>query len=65
MGEAPPIPVDEIERLIAERVDARRGKDFARADAIRAELASKGVLLEDGPRGTTWKLDKRRMAPAG
>jgi cysteinyl-tRNA synthetase len=45
----------EIEAAIAARIAARRAKDFARADAIRAELAERGVLLEDGPGGTTWR----------
>jgi cysteinyl-tRNA synthetase len=44
-----------IETAIAERLAARRARDFARADAIRQELASQGVLLEDGPGGTTWR----------
>ena len=44
-----------IEALIQERADARTAKDFARADAIRDELADQGVVLEDGVGGTTWK----------
>ena len=47
---------EEVEALIAERAAARKGRNFARADQIRAELAERGVTLEDGPSGTTWKL---------
>ncbi|CAI9120268.1 cysteine--tRNA ligase [Brytella acorum] len=46
---------DAIERLIQERIDARKTRNFARADEIRAELTSQGILLEDGPQGTTWR----------
>lgn len=45
----------EIERLIQERALAKKAKDWARADAIRADLRAKGFVLEDGPGGTTWK----------
>jgi cysteinyl-tRNA synthetase len=53
-GEAA-ISDEEIERLIAERIEARKNKDFATADRIRDELAEAGIILEDGPEGTTWR----------
>ena len=45
----------EVEAAIAERLAARRARDFARADAIRAGLAERGVTLEDTAAGTTWR----------
>lgn len=45
----------EIEALIQKRADARKAKDFATADAVRKELADKGVVIEDTPSGTQWK----------
>ena len=45
----------DVETLIAERTDARKRRNFARGDAIRNELAEKGVLIEDGKDGVTWK----------
>jgi cysteinyl-tRNA synthetase len=51
----PPVPVDEIERLIDERKAARGRRDFAAADGIRNALAERGILLEDNPGGTRWK----------
>jgi cysteinyl-tRNA synthetase len=53
--EQPPVPVEEIERLIEDRHAARRRRDFAAADQIRNDLAGRGVLLEDSPAGTRWK----------
>jgi cysteinyl-tRNA synthetase len=47
----------EVERLIQERASARSAKDWARADAIRNRLKEMGVTLEDGPKGTTWRMD--------
>jgi cysteinyl-tRNA synthetase len=47
---------EEIEKLIAERNQARNKKNWARADEIRDQLASQGIVLEDGPQGTTWRV---------
>jgi len=46
-----------VEGRIAERAEARRAKDFARSDAVRDELAALGVTIQDGPAGTTWKVE--------
>jgi cysteinyl-tRNA synthetase len=46
---------DEIEAQIIRRKQARMDKDFAASDRIRDELAAQGVILEDGPQGTTWR----------
>ena len=44
-----------IEARVAERVEAKKTLDFATADRIRDELKAEGILLEDGPGGTTWR----------
>ena len=46
---------EEIENLIAERQTARKEKNFARADEIRAILSEKGIILEDTREGVKWK----------
>ena len=46
---------ERIDRLVAERDLARARRDFARADAIREQLAGEGVVLEDSPDGTRWR----------
>jgi cysteinyl-tRNA synthetase len=65
LGEDPEVvrrgAVDEqrsaaIETMIAERAQARRSKKYGQADAIREKLAQEGIVLEDGPTGTTWRL---------
>ncbi len=45
---------EEIEALIAERQEARKNKDYARADAIRDELQEKGIILKDTKEGVQW-----------
>ncbi|WOZ76419.1 MULTISPECIES: cysteine--tRNA ligase [Kosakonia] len=47
--------VAEIEKLIQQRLDARKAKDWAAADAARDRLNEMGIVLEDGPQGTTWR----------
>ena len=51
-----PLSEEEIERLIVERAEARRRKDWGKADQIRDYLASFGIILEDTPQGTIWRI---------
>jgi cysteinyl-tRNA synthetase len=54
--------VEEIERLVAERDEARHGRDFAKADRIRDSLAERGIVLEDGAGRTRWRAGADGLA---
>ena len=45
-----------VEERICARLEARKAKDFGKADAIRAEVGARGVELRDGPSGTDWRV---------
>ena len=51
----PELGAEEIEARIGERARQREAGDYAAADRIRKELGERGVILEDGPQGTTWR----------
>ena len=51
------LTTEEIEKLITERNEARNKKNWARADEIRGQLASQGIILEDTSKGTTWRVE--------
>ncbi|MCA9523883.1 MAG: cysteine--tRNA ligase [Myxococcales bacterium] len=50
------ITASEIEDMIAQRAAARKERNWARADAIRDELAERGIEMMDSPGGTTWRV---------
>jgi len=47
---------EEVNTMIQRRIDARKAKDWATADAIRNDLLAKKIELEDGPQGTSWRV---------
>lgn len=49
------LSAQEIEAFIQARQDAKKSKNYAQADAIRAQLQAQGILLEDTPKGTIWR----------
>ncbi len=51
-----------IDQAVNDRIAARRARDFARADAIRAALEAEGISLEDGPDGTIWRRTRQPVA---
>jgi cysteinyl-tRNA synthetase len=51
------ISPEEVEDLIRQRADARKNRDFSKADEIRDKLQSMNIVLEDGPEGTTWRME--------
>ena len=55
-GDLPPgWSVERIERLIEARAGAKKARNFAESDRIRDELLAAGIIVEDGPAGTTWR----------
>ncbi len=51
------LTADDIEDLIQQRAQARKDKNFARADEIRDQFQDMNIVLEDGPEGTTWRFE--------
>jgi cysteinyl-tRNA synthetase len=49
----------EAEELIRKREEARKAKDWEKADKIREQLKAMGIIVEDTPRGVRWKIVKR------
>jgi cysteinyl-tRNA synthetase len=54
-GAEEPAFIREIEGLIAERREAKKARDFVKADKIRQDLKERGIILEDGAGGTVWR----------
>ena len=52
-----PEQIAQVDALVEKRTEAKKARDFATADHIRAELNAEGIVLEDGPSGTTWRRE--------
>ena len=49
---------EELKQKITERFEAKKARDFAKADALRDEIAEEGIVLLDGAEGSTWQYAK-------
>lgn len=58
LGSDATVDEDEVEKLIAQREQARAEKNWAEADRLRDQLKSMNVVLEDGAGGTTWRIER-------
>jgi cysteinyl-tRNA synthetase len=52
----PVLSEEAIEVLLAQRMDARKAKNFVESDRIRDELKARGILIEDSATGTRWRM---------
>ena len=53
------VDAELVDKLIAQRDEAKKAKDWTTADSLRTQLSGLNVVLEDGPAGTTWRIEKR------
>jgi cysteinyl-tRNA synthetase len=53
---------ETVKQVIAEREEARKNKDWSKADEIRKRLLDMGIIIEDTPEGTRWYRERRRKS---